>query len=223
VKLDKLTKQLRRDLAANPKKAAALGLMGLVALYFWLPLVWRWISPEGGTKPDQSSALILKDDPEEPAAQAKRRGVKFHWDKVRQLIVQDARMVAATYDVKWTDPFAGQAPKATQSPHATGRPAEPAALNSELEPQQAGLVLSSVMIGAARRTATINGDTYREGSLIKIASKESTLSAIEFHLTRITSQGVELERNGKRFVLLFARPALAEGDQIERTGANKID
>ena len=71
VKLDKLTKQLRRDIAANPKKAAALGLMVLVALYFWGPLVWSWFAPAAARESSKASnvALILTDDPAEPARQ----------------------------------------------------------------------------------------------------------------------------------------------------------
>ena len=48
MKLDKLARQLRRDVAASPKKAVALGLMVLVALYFWAPMVWKWIAPDQG-------------------------------------------------------------------------------------------------------------------------------------------------------------------------------
>ena len=94
MKLDKLAKRLGRDLAANPKKAAALGVMALVALYFRAPLVWGWFS-QGERKGAGAGAaeLILKDDPEEPAAQTKRRASKFRWEKVRQAIAQDGRML----------------------------------------------------------------------------------------------------------------------------------
>jgi hypothetical protein len=225
VKLDKLAKQLRRDLAANPKKAAALGLMALVALYFWAPLVWRWFSPEGGKKSGAAAtALILTDDPEEPAAAAKRRGGKFRWDKVRQLIADDKRMASAAYDAAWTDPFAGQA----APPAAAAAGTVPAAANggqqaiaaADVEPQQAGLTLSGVMIGS-KRTATINGETWLEGSRILASGEEGQPDAVEFRLVRITSRGVELERRGKRYILLCPRPELAKGDQIGQAGATK--
>src|SRR6266576_3193818 len=108
VNLEKLAKQLRRDLAANPKKAAALGLMVLVALYFWGPLAWKWVAA-GGNKRNSKvnmASLILTDDPVEPSHQTKvRGGAKFRWEKARQLIRQDPHMVSATFDARWIDPF----------------------------------------------------------------------------------------------------------------------
>ena len=72
VKLHKLAKQARRDLLANPKKAAILGLMLLVALYFWGPLLWKWFAPAGGKKGSKDQAgLILEDDPAQAADKAK--------------------------------------------------------------------------------------------------------------------------------------------------------
>lgn len=44
--LDKLAKRLKRDVRRSPKKAVALGLLCLVALWFWLPLLWGWVAPE---------------------------------------------------------------------------------------------------------------------------------------------------------------------------------
>lgn len=219
MKLDKLAKRLGRDLAANPKKAAALGVMALVALYFWAPLVWGWLS-QGERKGAGAGAaeLILKDDPEEPAAQTKRRASKFRWEKVRQAIAQDGRMASAGFDSQWTDPFAGiAAPRTAAAAVPTASGAQALIAGADLDPAQAGLVLSSVMIGNQRRTATINGDTYREGSTIRIQGEAGRPGAVEFRLVRVTGRGVELERRGKTYVLLFAQPGLAKGDQIERT------
>jgi len=224
VKLDKLAKQLRRDIAANPKKAIVLGLMGLVALYFWAPLVWRWISPEGGKKSKAATALILTDDPEEPSQAAQRRAAgKFRWEKVRQLIAGDVRMGPAKFELQWTDPFA-----------ATTKPPSDAAINSpaadvksqaaalDLDPHEAGVVLSSVMIAGNRRTATINGRNYRVGETIKLA-KEGTLGAVDYRLTRITGRGVELEHRGKKYILLLAPAELAEGDFIGQVNSRQDD
>lgn len=222
MKLDKLAKQLRRDLAANPKKAAALGLMALVALYFWAPLVWHWVSPEGGKKSAQASALILTDDPEEPAVAAKRRAVKFRWEKVRDLAAKDSLMASAAFDGKWTDPFPGHAPSETKTTTTPAAGAQRAVAAADFDPTQAGLVLSGVMIVGKRRTATINGDTYQEGSVIKLGS-EAELEAVELRVVKIASQGVVLQRGGKTYSLRFAKPSLARGDAIERTGTKRQD
>ena len=220
MKLDKLAKQLRRDLAANPKKAAALGLMALVALYFWAPLAWGWISPQGGKKSAQPLALILTDDPEQPTQAAKRRASQFRWEKVRQLVAADARMASAALDRSWLDPFTPQSPPPEAAAAPTGIGAAPITAKSDLTPDQAGIVLSGVLVGGKRRMATINGETYGEGSTIKIA-KEGLFSAVEFRLARITRRGVELERNGKTYPLLLDEPELAHGDQINRAAPHE--
>jgi hypothetical protein len=221
VKLDKLAKQARRDLAANPKKAAILGLMLLVAAYFWGPLVWKWFVPAGkkGGKEGQT-ALILEDEPAEVTPQTKTGAAKpFRWEKVRQLIRGDRLMVPAAFEQAWPNPFAPP-PGAAPAPVGPGgeSPAGSAAITAlaEITPQTAGLKLTSVAIGPRRRTATIGGHTYREGAMIAVkgAEKQASISA-EFRLVRVEAQGVEVEREGKTWWLEFAKPSLAHGDEIE--------
>ena len=221
MKLDKLAQQARRDLAANPKKAIILGLMLLVAAYFWGPLLWKWIAPAGkkGGKEGQT-ALILEDDPAEASPQTKTGAAKpFRWEKVRQLIRNDRLMAPATFEREWSNPFApppGTAKSAgsagAQSPAGTSAEKMPV----ELTPQSAGLKLASVAIGPRRRTATISGYTYREGEMVTMEGAEKQELAVpEFRLVRIEAQGVELEREGKTWWLEFEKPKLAKGDEIE--------
>lgn len=212
MKLDKLVKQARRDLVAHPKKAAVLGLMLLVAAYFWGPLVWKWVAPAGkkGGKETQT-ALILEDDPVEAIPQAKAGALKsFRWQTVRQVIQGDRLMVSAVFEPQWPNPFAplATADSATaagvESPGRTSPQKRP----TEFTPHSAGLKLASVAIGVRRRTATISGDTYREGETIEADGDG-------FRLVRIEAHGVELEREGKTWWLEFDRPSLAKGDEIE--------
>jgi len=171
VNLEKLVKQLRRDLAANPKKAAALGLMILVAGYFWGPLAWKWFSASGSKRSAKANlaSLILTDDPVEPSQQIKARGgAKFKWEKARQLIKQDPRMVSANFDVAWIDPF-GQ-PAGAVEPDPVGNvsaedmavKAAAAAANAPLDAGELGLKLGGVLIGSRSRVATINGEPCHE-------------------------------------------------------------
>ena len=64
VKLDKLLKMLRRDLAANPMKAGVLGILLLGGLYFWGPLVWKWVAKKGPA--GASAAAIVPSATQEP-------------------------------------------------------------------------------------------------------------------------------------------------------------
>jgi hypothetical protein len=215
VKLDKLVKQLKRDVAASPKKAATLALMLLAALYFWAPLVWKWAAPAGSTAAaSQTAGLILTDEP--PAvgeAEASGR-LRLPWEKIRQVIHSDPHMTTAALDERWPDPFARRdvaaVAEAPASPVAgTGMAPEVA------EPQAAGLVVTSIAISRRRRSATINGDTYEENDTIPAAG-----ASPPFRVQRIERHAVTLERDGQTLVLELSRPGLAQGDEIQRLRAN---
>ena len=200
--LEKLTKQLRRDMAANPKKAAALGLMVVVALYFWGPLVWKFFSAGGPKRSDANVAsLILTDDPAEPGQLSQLRGgPKFRWEKVRQLVQQDTRMTSAAFDVAWIDPFAKPAgvfetnPATITSSESTAAAAAAAAAEA-LDLNSLGVALNSVMIGPRSRVATINGDSYREGDVFSITDKHDKSVTFQFRVARIGRSSVQLEGN----------------------------
>ena len=216
MKLDKLVKQIRRDASANPKKAAALGLMLLVALYFWAPLVGKWLG-NSGKKPvrTENASLILTDDPAEPTSQTKgKSAAKFRWERVRQLIRSDPHMTTATFDTTWIDPFAAREqppPGAAASPAAGD-----AATASALGPHEAGLTLTSIAIGSQRRMATISGDTYRENEMVVVGGKDNAAAGMEFRVVRIGPQSVDLERGGRTFTLELSKPKLGRGDRIQR-------
>jgi hypothetical protein len=226
VKLDKLAKQAHRDLLANPKKAAILGLMLLVALYFWGPLLWKWFAPAGGKKGSKDQAgLILEDDPAQATEKAKTGvAAAFRWEKVRQLIQNDRLMVPAAYEAEWPNPFA--TPKSSLSPEQTQSTAPKAGAGpekaaSEITPDSAALKLASVAIGPRRRTATIDGETYSEGELVTVEGKDPKhASALGFRIVRIEPRGVQLEREGKTWWLEFEQPRLAHGDEIERVNGS---
>ena len=216
MKLGKLVKQIRRDAAANPKKAAALGLMLLVALYFWAPLVWRWMG-HGGKKPVRTvnASLILTDDPAEPTSQAKGKSAsKFRWERVRQLIRSDPHMTTATFDTTWIDPFAAR--EQAQSLVAANPVERDAATASAPGPHEAGLALTSIAIGLRRRVATISGNTYQEDQIIVVGGKDNASAGLEFRVVRIGPQSVELERGGRTFTLELSKPKLGRGDEIKR-------
>src|SRR5262249_44855950 len=150
----------------NPKKAAALGLMILVAIYFWGPLAWKWCSATGSKRSAKANlaSLILTDDPVGPSQQTKARGgAKFKWEKARQLIKQDPRMISANFEVAWIDPFGlsagGIGPENAKNippeEAAKAAAAAAAAANATLDAGDLGLKLGGVLIGSKSRVATI--------------------------------------------------------------------
>jgi hypothetical protein len=224
VNLDKLSKQFRRDMAANPKKAALLGLMVVVALYFWGPLAWKFFAAAQSKQRSTAdmASLILTDDPAETSQPGKggRGTSKFRWEKVRQLIRQDARMVSAKFDADWIDPF-GKGGIDKREVVVEAPPEDPAiaaaatAASLAIEPKDLGIVLGGVMIGPRSRVATINGESCREGDKISITPKGDPTSSIEFRVHRITRQSVQLEINGRIFTLELTPPKLGSGDQFK--------
>lgn len=223
VNLDKLNKQLRRDMAANPKKAALLGLMVLVALYFWGPLVWKFVAAKQSKQRSAAdmASLILTDDPVEAVQPGKSRGVtKFRWDKVRQLIRQDSRMFSAKFDSAWIDPF-GKADTDKREVVAEALPddsavaAASAAAAQVIDPKDLGIVLGAIMIGPRTRVATINGESCREGDIVTITAKGDATSTFEFRVHRIAKQSVQLAANGRIFALELTPPKLGNGDKFK--------
>lgn len=223
VNFEKLVKQLRRDMTANPKKAAALGLMVLVALYFWGPLIGNWVtaSREKRSSKVDMAALILTDDPAEPTQQTKARGgAKFRWEKVRQLIEDDPHMRPAVFDPTWTNPFGRSAVLAAmESTMAESAKALATAAPESVttDPAELNLVLNGIFIGAKSRVATINGEPCYEGDVVRLADKENPAAAHQVRVARIQRKSVVLDVNGQPFTLELSTPQLARGDEIERT------
>ncbi|MCI0358694.1 MAG: hypothetical protein L0211_09450 [Planctomycetaceae bacterium] len=215
MKLDKLARQIRRDLAASPKKAAALGLMVLVALYFWAPLVWGWIkSAKGDAKPVvAASEVILEDEPADPAKSVRKQGRVFSWEKVRRKVVADPHMTPALYDATWSDPF-----RPDRSPAAGPATARAPTASSQVDPAALGMKVTSVAIGPQHRTAIINGEKYREGELVPLmGANRQPVAGIEFRLVHVGFHEVQLEYQAVTFTLELSRPRLAPGDSISPT------
>ena len=222
VSLNNLTSQLRRDLVANPKKAAALGLMVAVALYFWGPLAWKLMKASGSKRNSKANmaSLILTDDPVEPTQQAKGGSrVRFKWEKVRQLIKQDPHMLSAAFEPSWLDPFGKPAAIKSEIEPTAETPMEDPAVTSAaaaVDPQSLGIALGGIMIGPRSRMATINGETCREGEMISLADKRDKTLTFELRVLKIFHHSVQLEIGGRIFTLELSQPRLAHGDDLER-------
>jgi hypothetical protein len=217
VKLDKIARQIRRDIAASPRKAAVLGLMVLVALYFWVPMIWGWIKPakSGEATLATSGDLILEDEPVDPAKAAKKEGRTFAWEKVRRKVAADPRMTPAVFEASWADPFRLPEMAASQ----TGATPETAAASAApVDPATLGLKLTSVAISSQRRAAVISGRKYNEGDLVSSRSdRPDAPPGIEFRLTKVGFHEVHLEYKGQTYILELSRPRLAPGDQWNRS------
>jgi len=196
VNLSKLAKQLRREATSNPKKAAALGLLALVALWFWAPLVKGWFvkdNPAVEAKPAKpagdSSPTSVANVPSQSGTEPKKaEKPQRPWYQLVQWMEEDPRTSA-------TDPFARQ-----RDPFSRVKTRVVIEKPEELS-QSLGMELSSTIIGSNRRVARINGKTYQEGSLVEI---DKNGREIEFRLERVERRRVVLNRDGKQFELKLA-------------------
>lgn len=215
----RLTRRLRREVTANPKKAAVLGLLVLVALYFWAPLMWRWIARAGSRAKPVQAAATAKDTPPVPDAPApmrkagkgrnattqdKKGSPDRAWDELARSIDQDPRMKPAGVPSISRDPFHAVAPEVAEKPKTEEMRAAEAA--AAMTPEQLGLVLSSTLIGPVRRTALVNGRTYEQGGTIRCAKDGQPL---EFTLSEVHPRRIVLTRQGKRYELTIAQPAVS--------------
>jgi len=228
--LERLIKQLGKEARRSPKKAAALGVLTLVALWFWAPLVWGWLRPEqppevavaaqaGMTAPVSASEQGASGVATPPAASADASPTKTPPGQPKPADRPDWRQVVEWMEI---DPFSQPAelPQDLRDPFARKTEPEPlVAVETEggpepeeeapvvMDPASLGLVLSSTIVGPQRRAARINGKTYRAGEKL-IVNKDGR--QYEFVLAEIHPRYVVLSDGTARFELSLPKPDLSD-------------
>jgi hypothetical protein len=211
--LERIKKQLLRDIKKSPAKAASLGALTLVAVYFWAPLAMSWLG--GGTKaPTTDAAQIVLPitqvaPPIAPQIGAAQVPAGPPWQQRVEWMASDPNMQPAELAAEASSPFQGSV---VQSPHdvepAGGSIGVASQVGTRLEPL--GLKLSSILVGKQRRVAVINGRPYAEGR--EIAAENDRV----FKVAKVAERHVVLERNGQRFELAIADSNLSgENPQTE--------
>lgn len=202
--IKRILRQLRREAIANPKKAAVLGLLVLVAMWFWLPLLRGLATPDEQapsgsiTEPVVSAA---KKDASAGVASATREpdSPQHPWHKLVEWMESDPRTSAAKVSPR-RDPFAG--PEKLATAVRVEDPAEES--EATLTPEGLGMVLSSTLVGPRRRVALISGRSYREGEIVRQVKQGQEFT---FMLAEVHPRRVILERNGRQFKLEIPAPA----------------
>jgi len=215
--LGKLAKQLRREATASPKKAAALGLLVLVALWFWGPLVWGWITP------DKSDTAVAADPVADPAlpvmidaaqttgnTEKETESPRHSWQELAQWMDDDRMASATSVPIGTRDPFVP--PRAEVA--VTVEEDKPDEEKSDLTLEDLGLALSGTIIGPHRRVAQINGRSYTEGETVKVTIDRQP---IEFVLVEVHRTYVVLRRRTTHYMLKI--PTANEPGKIELLGS----
>ncbi len=238
VKTDKLAKQLKKELTRNLKKTAALGLVTLVALWFWAPLVWKWVGGDPKKKARKAAAVAAQAADAAPeatatptdAAPAAAPVPKIHWDQLLTRISGDENMATATLKPGARDPFkvtTVEEQVVATAPLVEGAPNTPvrAAAVQDPTPESMGLVLEATFVSRQTRRATINGKNYRVGQSVPVKPSEQAASAegenttesskpLAYTVKTIEARRVILTRQGKEFPLVLKRETLTDDEQL---------
>ena len=208
MKPGKLIAAVRRELTANPKKAAVLALLLAAAAWFWGPLVWRMFGGAKPATPGPAQVVGQSPDRQPPSVNsAAARPTSGNWRDLVAARRQDPLAQPATFDPDWPQPFKVQALQTAATGDGVGVP-------TVLTPAQAGLVLQSILYGKAKRAAMINGEIYREGSEVAISTPGVD---VIFQVARIDRSSVSLECYGRTYRLEFPRPTVTQSQTRPRS------
>lgn len=205
MELSKWIKRLRREATANPKKAAILGLLLAVALYFWAPLLRSWVGENGPaergvavTPPSSSDSSIPLNVPETTTSKPAQEAAVYTWEEWDKWITQDPRTKAVKDLPVHRDPFQ-PIRKVVQEKAPTTKHIEPTRI--AITPASFSMQLSSTVVGPSPRLAVINGKVYREGEVISL-SKDGRKAT--FTLAEVRARQVVLSSPDGRFELNLA-------------------
>jgi hypothetical protein len=217
---------LKGDLLRSPKKAAIFGILILVALWFWAPLLTKWGSQGRESKAEVTSGTVapqavagtsgaLAQVGSQGTSQATEKRKSLSWTELLSAIESDGRMRPATLDHGFVSPFMQDAPTPddakTDVAKETTKPAD-------LHSAELGLVLTSTLVGPGSRLATIKGETYRQGDFVMVgdagdeveaSSQRSTANVTEFRVEKVQPNYVILTHQAKSCRLDLQRGALA--------------
>jgi len=219
VNLAKLKKQLEREAKRNPKQAAVLGLLFAVALWFWAPLVLKWL-PIGhaGAEADMASAAVptsgtpaitppSSSSTTTTSPAAAPVPATASWKQVAEWIESDHLMTPATGVAAARDPF-----RTYVDPTAKQAEIEQPVAKVGISPSSLGMTVSSIIYGSRRRIAMIDGTPYAEGRRVM---KQAAGQTIVFRIVEIHPRHVVLERDGEQYQLHLVTAALAATDDEE--------
>lgn len=216
----RLAEQLRREARAHPKKAAVLGLLALVALWFWVPLVWGWLAAAEEAAATPVPRRVSPVVPAAPGAVAAQpdatpgRGERpnYPWHQLVRWMDNDPRTSAVDPALGRRDPFraAGVQPSKADSQD------QPQEVSPALTAENLSMVLSSTIVGLDRRVAQIDGKSYRQGEVVRLVRNGQP---IQLTVAEVYPRRVVLECQGRQFELAIPDPACS--GRIELSGGTR--
>lgn len=234
-----ITKQLTRELKAHPVKAAFLATLGVVALWFWAPLVIGLFTGEetnevnsDGVSPEFAAAQAAAGAPNAGLAASATSRPGMSWRRLVELMQADPfkrplRELATT-----RDPFG--APTQTTVAQDGDLDSNPDAIppsgafprelvggnfggdedeNPGSSDSGQGMVLMATAIGADRRTAVIDGRAFQEGDQLQGPG------GVQCLVLRIAPRRVTLRSGDKIWDITQTQGTDSSGELIFRRGS----
>lgn len=190
-----------------------LGIVTLVAIYFWAPLIWKWLP--GQSKPPTVATAGIAQQPSEasavqtvgqPQSAASSLTVQVNWQQLLQWRSQDPETIAVALPTGQRDPFRLDEPLQQQTAQSEQPKVAP-----QVTPQELGLTLTGTLIGPGRKVARINGRSFQEGQTIR-AVKGTQI--FDFTLVEVHARRVVLQRDSERFELTIKDPAQSQSIEL---------
>ena len=213
--VQRLARQLRREATANPKKAVILGVLVLLAAYYWIPMATGRFGDRSPTPPTASpratgptpavelgggggTAKETGSGPESPT---------WRWDELASWREADPRTSPVPEWPAGRDPFR----RAGEDAVTEDEPPPPVA--AAITPPSLGLTLSGTIVSPERRAAVIGGRVYAEGSRLELVNRDGP---IVFVLSEVGPRHVVLEREGTHFELVLPERAITGRFELSR-------
>jgi hypothetical protein len=199
---------------AHPKKAAVLGMLVLVALYFWAPLLGGWL----GKREPPDDLAATSGDAGIGRASGSRRPAPGHaestgatepkapgcpWTTLDEWIRGDPRTRPTVDLPESVDPFRASAPEAAVVTDADEEEPEEI-VEAAVAPGALDLALSSTVVGAHRRLALIGGRAYEQGQTVSVRQGDRS---IEFELVEVFPRRVVLRQGDDEYELAIPEPS----------------
>jgi len=205
VNIQKLPKQLAKEAKKSPAKTGTLGLLFLVAVWFWFPLVQKWMGGSKSKKP--SVATAQAESPSQPSPIATPMVPQPHnWKELAKQIMTDPNMASGSMRAPDFDPFFR--PEAEVAVVDSGETAHTVAKIIESTPASMGWSVTSVIAGS-RPLARINNENYRIGDAIMSHGKPT-----DYVVQEIEPWGVVLSKKQKQYELWIDQKNASSGNRL---------
>jgi hypothetical protein len=212
--LGKLSKRLRKELLANPKQAAVLAIVCLIACWFWSPLLLKGFKGKGKSQVAKSAPIAAT---ETVAAKAE---AQHRWFDIQAWRQSDPLTRSASLPDNARDPFRLPAPViAANDDDQEERSEQPTA--SPVRPESLSLKLEAIVYGGSRRLAQINGTTVAENDELPMNGQdeegEEVSAQRRCRVVAILPTEVLLEVGGQSLRLSLQPKLLGRGDVVKRS------